>query len=113
MLDFSMMGKRIKRRRKELNITQNQFAEMLQISNNHLATIENGKGHASIELFCKICDTLDVSPDYLLLGQLHPNDVPLNLQNMLQLCNDDDLAIIQNLVEFLISRHNKYPSDFM
>ena len=44
MLDFSMMGKRIKQRRKELNITQNQFAEMLQISNNHLSTIENGRG---------------------------------------------------------------------
>lgn len=111
MLDFSMMRKRIKQRRKELNITQNQFAEMLQISNNHLSTIENGKGHTSMELFCQICVALNVNPDYLLSGQLHANDVPLNIQNMLQLCNEDDLAIVQNMVEFLISRHDTRSSE--
>ncbi len=109
MLDFSLMGNRIKQRRKELNITQNQFAETLQISNNHLSTIENGKSHASIELFCQICVELNVTPDYLLSGQLHPNDVPRNIQDMLRLCNDEDLAFIQYMVEFLISRHNTNP----
>ena len=72
MLDFSMMGKRIKQRRKELNITQNQFAEMLQISNNHLSTIENGKGHTSMELFCQICVALNVILIIFYLGSYTP-----------------------------------------
>lgn len=111
MLDFSMMGKRIKQRRKELGISQNHFAQMLHISNNHLSTIENGKGHTSMDLFCQICTALSVNPDYLLCGQLRPDDVPLNIQNMLQLCTEDDLALIQHMIEFLISKHNALLGD--
>lgn len=106
MLQYSTMGKRIKQRRKELGITQNQFAEMLQISNNHISTIENGKGHASIELFCKICSALDVTPDYLLIGQIHANDTPKNISQMLQHCSDEDLALLEHMVEYMAYRHN-------
>lgn len=101
MLQYLTMGKRIKERRKELGITQNQFAETLQISNNHISTIENGKGHASIELFCKICSALDVTPDYLLVGQVHTNDLPKNISEMLQQCSPEDLALVEHMVEYL------------
>lgn len=105
MLQCLTMGKRIKQRRKELGITQNQFAEMLQISNNHISTIENGKGHASIELFCKICSALDVTPDYLLVGQVHSNDTPKNISEMLQHCSEEDLALVEHMVEYLVYQH--------
>lgn len=105
MLQYLTMGKRIKQRRKELGITQNQFAEMLQISNNHISTIENGRGHASIELFCKICSVLDVTPDYLLVGQIHPNDIPKNIIDMLHHCTEEDLALVEHMVEYLIYQH--------
>lgn len=105
MLQYLTMGKRIKQRRKELGITQNAFAEMLQISNNHLSTIENGKGHASIELFCKMCSVLDVTPDFLLLGEIHKNDVPGNITDMLSRCSDEQLALVQNIVEFMASQN--------
>lgn len=97
------MGKRIQRRRKELGLTQDEAAERLQISNNHLSTIENGKGNASLKLFCKICTLLDVTPDYLLTGQVHAADMPKNIADMLQHCSDEELALIQHIVEYLIN----------
>lgn len=36
------MGNRIKLRRKELRIKQSELAEKLDISNNHISSIENG-----------------------------------------------------------------------
>lgn len=105
MLQNLTMGKRIKARRKELGYTQNQLAEMLDISNNHLSTIENGKGTASLKLFCRICAVLHATPDSILVGQIHPDDVPENITEMLRHCSRDELEFIQYIVEFMLSRH--------
>ena len=39
---YKEMGTRIKVRRKELKIKQAELAEALEISNNHMSSIENG-----------------------------------------------------------------------
>ena len=44
------------------------LAEKLNISNNHLSSIETGKQRPSFEMFLQICDTLKINPDYLILG---------------------------------------------
>lgn len=54
------MGKRIARRRKQLKIRQNNFAEAIGISNNHLSSIECGKSMPSLDIFVKICSQLGV-----------------------------------------------------
>lgn len=40
---YKEMGTRIKVRRKELKIKQAELAEALEISNNHMSSIENGR----------------------------------------------------------------------
>lgn len=60
------MGKRIRDRRKKLGILQYRLAETLDISNNHMSAIENGRENLSIDLLIHICHELDVTPDYLL-----------------------------------------------
>lgn len=52
--DYITMGQRIKQRRKELNMTQADFAEKLDISQNHISAIECGSQHLSFELFVSI-----------------------------------------------------------
>lgn len=49
-VQYKSIGKRIKLRRKELNIKQNELAEKLNISNNHLSSVENGREKPSLEL---------------------------------------------------------------
>ena len=50
-IDYSLIGNRIKLRRKELNITQLELADMINLSYNHLSAIETGKERPSFELF--------------------------------------------------------------
>ena len=50
------MGNRIKIRRKELKIKQTDLAELLDISNNHMSSIETGKQKPSLDIFMKICE---------------------------------------------------------
>ena len=101
------MGNRIKNRRKELNIKQSELAEQIGISNNHMSTIECGTGKPSIDAFLNICDILKVTPDYLLLGSMHADNVSQNIIDKLRLCNDDDLWVIEQLVEAMV-RKNSY-----
>ena len=100
------MGNRIKNRRKELNIKQSDLAEQIGISNNHMSTIERSTGKPSIDAFLNICDILRVTPDYLLLGSMHADNVSQNIIDKLRLCNDDDLWLIEQMVEAMVRRNS-------
>jgi len=60
------IGTRIKKCRKERNMTQEQLAEKLDISQNYLGQIENGKRGVNISNLTKIANELDITFDYLM-----------------------------------------------
>ena len=106
-VQYKSIGKRIKLRRKELNIKQNELAEKLNISNNHLSSVENGREKPSLELLLNICELLNVTPDYLLLGNMHTNDISQDILTGLRLCAEEDVLLIRNMIELLIKRNHK------
>ncbi len=55
---ISELGKSIKKRRKELNITQEHLAELASISKNTLYKLERGESNPSFEVVEKILDIL-------------------------------------------------------
>ena len=87
------MGNRIKIRRKELRIKQAELAERLNISNNHMSSIENGRQKPSLDIFIQICNLLNVTPDYLLLGSMHAYNIPQDIIDKLRLCNQSDIEL--------------------
>ena len=70
-INLNAMGTRMKRRRKELKMSQAELAEKVNVSNNHISSIKTGKQIPSLTTFVKICEQLDTTPDFLLLGSLH------------------------------------------
>ena len=54
------IGKSIAKYRKERKLTQNQLAEILDISREHLAKIETAKRGISIGLIFEICKVLKI-----------------------------------------------------
>lgn len=103
--DYKVMGNRIKQRRKEMKLTQSEFAEMLDISNNHASSIENGREKPSFDRFLNICKILNVTPDYLILGIMHTHDIPMEIIDNLRLCNARDVALARDFVELLVDRN--------
>lgn len=75
-INLNAMGTRMKRRRKELKMSQAELAEKVNVSNNHISSIETGKQIPSLTTFVKICEQLDTTPDFLLLGSLHTDNLP-------------------------------------
>ena len=55
------MGARIKRARLKQNLTQEQLAELLDISVSYVSLIERGSRNATVETLLAIADVLNVS----------------------------------------------------
>ena len=56
-----LLGRNIKKARKAKCLSQNQLAELLEISREHLAKVETAKRTVSLGLLFKICDILEKS----------------------------------------------------
>ena len=63
------LGERIKLRRQALNITQQQLAQALGMTPQHISAIEQDKGAPSLTLLPKLAEELGVSIDYLVSGK--------------------------------------------
>ena len=61
-----MIGKRIKEIRIENKLSQNQFGNMLSVSQDTISLWETGKSLPTAESIILMCEKFNVSADYLL-----------------------------------------------
>lgn len=64
------LGRRIKRQRIALNMTQAQLAEKAGISAQYVSHFEKGDQQMSVTVFSRVCDALEISADKLLYNRL-------------------------------------------
>lgn len=74
---FVDMGNRIQVRRKELKIKQSELAERINISNNHMSSIES----------------------------VHSNNISQNIIDKLRLCSKEDIELAYKFIELLVERN--------
>ena len=82
-IDYKEMGKRIKQKRKELNLTQEKLSEILEISPTYISEIERGTGISSLATITKIANVLNLDLDYLILGISNTN-IDKTFSNLLE-----------------------------
>ena len=100
------IGSRIAQLRKEQNYTQIQFGEKVNISPTHISTVENG-GSYSLNTLLAICDGLDTTLDYVLYGNLRNTDKD-NLKDIINICNDYEVAVLLSLAKSMIDNRKNY-----
>ena len=101
VMKYDKIGIRLAKRRKELKYTQPQLAEIVGISKNHISQFENG-GSVSLEVLLDLCDALNITPDYLLLGTIR--DTPTDdFIDLVKLCNDYEISILSDTAKSLIN----------
>ncbi len=67
-LDYSAIGKRIARRRKQLGLKQFEVEERAEIGYKYLSSIERGLSIPSTEVIMRLAEALDTTPDEFLVG---------------------------------------------
>jgi transcriptional regulator with XRE-family HTH domain len=102
-LDFSAIGKRIRRQREFLGYTRDYLAEQLSVSTNFCRDIEIGAKGMSIQTLVKLSKILRLSVDYILFGKTVANgDEPLLV--MLNSCRPDKRKYAEDILKsFLLS----------
>lgn len=73
-LDYSEIGRRIARRRKELGLRQAKVCEMADISDKYLSCIERATSIPSTEVIMRLAIALDTTPDEFLVGTARRED---------------------------------------
>ena len=63
------IGERVRNRRKNLQLTQQELAESIGITPQHISAIEQEKGNPSLAIVPKLAEELGVTTDYLLSGR--------------------------------------------
>ncbi|EGW38494.1 helix-turn-helix transcriptional regulator [Desulfosporosinus sp. OT] len=103
-IDYKELGERIAKRRKVLNLTQDNVAEATGLSNNHISNIENNHSIPSIETLLKLCEVLDITPDYFLLGIFrHTNDSLLSQINQkIKLCDEKKQELVDHFITWIV-----------
>ncbi len=62
---LKQLGRNIFKIRQQKGLSQNQLAEILNISKEHLAKIETAKRRISLKLLFRLCDVLEIKEKIL------------------------------------------------
>ncbi|MBC5788158.1 helix-turn-helix domain-containing protein [Clostridium facile] len=98
------IGKRIKERREELGLTQEQFAEKVGLTTNYISTVERGASFPRCEKLIKILNGLETSADAIFCDVLihSTNYKTSQLSEELSHLPMEDQQRILNIVELMI-----------
>ncbi|CEO90372.1 Helix-turn-helix domain protein [Syntrophaceticus schinkii] len=69
-IDNRAIGQRIRRNRKKFELSREEFAEIIGLSDYYVGQLERGERQMSLPALVKIANCLHVSLDYLVWGKL-------------------------------------------
>lgn len=101
--DYSVIGRRIKEARNEQNMTQENLADILNISVAFLSRVETGKAQINLKRLTQIAEILKVSPGYLLTGSNTTSKEYLkeDFRLILEKCTPEQRQLIYKISELV------------
>lgn len=103
---LKQIGQRIRDKRDYLGVSREKFSEIIGITPHFLAQIECGnKGMSTLTLF-KICEGLNVSADFIVLGREKENDTS-KIVDILSNIDSEYLPYIEGVIKSLVLVLNK------
>lgn len=104
-MNYLDLGKRIREERLKLNLTQEQLAESVDVSNSYIGQIERGERSLTLETLIKIAKRLGVTIDYLLKESVElENDNYLNqLKQLLDGRNTKEKQMALDILKVMFS----------
>lgn len=98
-IDNSILGANIRQIRQDLNLTQEQFAEKLNVSWQYLSRVENGKVGISLATAINICNLSECSHIKLFKDIIKSP----NTANYYELLSSRDKFVIDQMIQCLLN----------
>ena len=104
-LDYSEIGKRISRRRKQLGLKQSEVEEKADLSYKYLSNIERGVSIPSLEVIMRLSLALDTTPDEFLVGTIRDKNSEYdNLIEVIRTFDTKKISLTQSFFNWLIEQ---------
>ena len=100
---LKQIGERICERRKQLHLTQEQLAEMMNVSIQMISNLERGNKAIKIENLIRISEILKVSTDYILFGEFSNRDISVTAEKISKL-SESDYKMIDMLIDYCLNK---------
>ncbi len=97
-MNSELIGKFIQEERKKLNITQEELANMIHVSNKAVSKWENGKGMPSIDYIVLLAKTFNVSVTEILEGKRNNDNIKSHEEVIVKSLKTNKKLFIVNVV---------------
>lgn len=109
LIDYVDIGKRIQKKRKSLDITQEALADKTNLDTSTISKFETGNTKISLPSLVKIANILEMSADELLCGSIrassyiYQNELIEQLQN----CTEEEFRLLTAINTCLLKELRK------
>lgn len=98
-MNYALIGERIRKSRKEINMTQEEFAEAIGVSVGYINQIETGKKCFNLKRFNEIVDIFDKPISYFVEGTDSPEQSTIKeITDLLYNADANKLNMIKNVI---------------
>ena len=106
-IDYSVIGERLKRARKEKDFTQEQLAEKLDVSIAFLSRVERGSSQINLKRLSQICEILGITEGEILNGVSSKSTKYLDsdFANLLKNCSSDKQKLIYDVAKVMAGKN--------
>ena len=103
-LTLEKIGARIRIKRESLGMTQQELADMVNVTRNTISRYENGETEIGVIMLKNIADALSVTVLWLLFGFDYENDI---YNNLLKLTERDRQIVVDTIMSQINSMLNR------
>ena len=103
-LTLEKIGARIRIKRESLGMTQQELADMVNVTRNNISRYENGETEIGVITLNNIADALSVTVLWLLFGFDYENDI---YNNLLKLTERDRQIVVDTIMAQINSMLNR------
>lgn len=101
-MDYSEIGRRIARRRKELGLRQVEVCELAGINDKYLSCIERATSIPSLEVVMKLALALETTPDDFLVGAVrHEGEEWRDVAELMRNMDSSKLRLARSFLSWL------------
>lgn len=101
-INTKAIGQRIREEREKLNLSRDDFSELIGLSNYYVGQLERGERQMSLPVLIKIANCLHVSLDYLVFGKTShgtpDSNKDMEIYNLLNKCSARELELFKKLI---------------
>lgn len=105
MPDYAIsLGNAVKHRRKEIDLTQLQTADLIDVDSRTIMNIENYKGNPKLEILYPLIRALNIDPQEVFYPELQQETPHLRqLMQILSDCSDQEAEALIPIIQVLLT----------